>query len=100
MAGAIHNVDRSRTPVLIYAGASPFSSEGEYKGTRNEWIMWLQGMYSYDKNLDKVSLLTISFLLRTDIPDQTAIVRQYMRFTGQISSAATVSQSIKRALQM
>ena len=44
MAGAIHNVDRSRTPVLIYAGASPFSSEGEYKGTRNEWIMWLQGL--------------------------------------------------------
>ncbi|KAF8802178.1 thiamine diphosphate-binding protein [Phlegmacium glaucopus] len=77
MAGAIHNVDRSRTPVLIYAGASPFSSEGEYKGTRNEWIMWLQ-----------------------DVPDQTAIIRQYMRFTGQISSAATVTQSVKRALQI
>jgi hypothetical protein len=46
-----------------------------------------------------VSMLAISFL-HTDIPDQTAIVRQYMRFTGQISSAATVSQSIKRALQM
>ena len=40
------------------------------------------------------------FVLNTDIPDQTAIVRQYMRFTGQISSAATVSWSIKRALQM
>jgi len=37
---------------------------------------------------------------RTDIPDQTAIVRQYMRYTGQISSAATVPQSVKRALQM
>jgi hypothetical protein len=46
-----------------------------------------------------VLMLEISFL-HTDIPDQTAIVRQYMRFTGQISSAATVSQSIKRALQM
>ena len=29
-------IDRSRTPVLIYAGASPFSSEGEHKATRNE----------------------------------------------------------------
>ncbi|KAF8148211.1 thiamine pyrophosphate enzyme, N-terminal TPP binding domain-containing protein [Crassisporium funariophilum] len=77
LAGAIHNVDRSRTPVLIYAGASPFSSHGEHKGTRNEWIMWLQ-----------------------DIPDQAAIVRQYMRFTGQMSSAATVEQSVKRALQI
>lgn len=43
MAGAIHNVDRSRTPVLIYAGASPFTSANELKGSRNEWIMWLQG---------------------------------------------------------
>ncbi|KAF8073386.1 thiamine pyrophosphate enzyme, N-terminal TPP binding domain-containing protein [Lyophyllum atratum] len=77
MAGAIHNVDRSRTPVLIYAGASPFSSEKELKGTRNEWIMWLQ-----------------------DIPDQAAIVRQYMRFTSQISSGSTASQFIRRSLQI
>ncbi|RDB15268.1 Benzoylformate decarboxylase [Hypsizygus marmoreus] len=77
MAGAIHNVDRSRTPVLIYAGASPFSSENELKGTRNEWIMWLQ-----------------------DVPDQTAIVRQYMRCTSQISSGSTVSQTIRRSLQI
>ncbi|CAK5267760.1 unnamed protein product [Mycena citricolor] len=43
LAGAIHNVDRSRTPVLIYSGASPFSSGGELKGGRNEWIMSIQG---------------------------------------------------------
>lgn len=43
MAGAVHNVDRNRAPVIIYAGASPFSTEGEHKGSRNEWIMWLQG---------------------------------------------------------
>lgn len=43
LAGAVHNVDRSHTPVLIYAGASPFSSNGELKGSRNEWIMWIQG---------------------------------------------------------
>ncbi|KAG6808227.1 hypothetical protein H0H93_000397, partial [Arthromyces matolae] len=42
LAGAIHNVDRGRTPVLIYAGASPFSANKELKGGRNEWIMWLQ----------------------------------------------------------
>ncbi|GLB45445.1 putative thiamin diphosphate-binding protein [Lyophyllum shimeji] len=77
MAGATHNVDRSRTPVLIYAGASPFSSEKELKGTRNEWIMWLQ-----------------------DIPDQAAIVRQYMRFTTQISSGSTASQYVRRSLQI
>ena len=45
LAGAVHNVDRGRTPVLIYAGASPFTIHGELKGTRNEWIMGLQGPY-------------------------------------------------------
>jgi TPP-dependent 2-oxoacid decarboxylase len=44
LAGAVHNVDRSRTPVFIYAGASAFSAHGEHKGTRNEWIMWIQGV--------------------------------------------------------
>ncbi|KAG6853116.1 hypothetical protein C0991_006806 [Blastosporella zonata] len=78
LAGAIHNVDRGRTPVLIYAGASPFSSTKELKGGRNEWIMWLQ----------------------EDIPDQTAIVRQYMRYTAQISSGSTVSEYVNRALQI
>ncbi|KAF8184213.1 thiamine pyrophosphate enzyme, N-terminal TPP binding domain-containing protein [Pholiota molesta] len=77
LAGAVHNVDRSKTPVLIYAGASPFSAEGEHKGTRNEWIMWIQ-----------------------DIPDQTAILRQYMRHTAQLNSAKTVEKSVKRALQI
>ncbi|KAJ6619921.1 thiamine diphosphate-binding protein [Mycena sp. CBHHK59/15] len=75
--GAIHNVDRGRVPVLIYAGASPFSSLGELKGGRNEWIMSVQ-----------------------DIPDQAAIVRQYMRFTSQIESGKVAAQVIHRALQV
>ncbi|KAJ7759144.1 thiamine pyrophosphate enzyme, N-terminal TPP binding domain-containing protein [Mycena metata] len=77
MAGAIHNVDRGRVPVLIYAGASPFSSLGEMNGSRNEWIMSIQ-----------------------DIPDQAAIVRQYMRFTSQIESGKVAPQVIHRALQI
>ena len=47
LAGAVHNADRSRVPVLIYAGASPFTSDGEMKGSRNEWIMWLQGKRTF-----------------------------------------------------
>jgi hypothetical protein len=38
LVGAVHNADRGRVPVLIYAGASPFSSEGKPKGSRNEYI--------------------------------------------------------------
>ncbi|KAF7370478.1 hypothetical protein MSAN_00679600 [Mycena sanguinolenta] len=77
MAGAIHNVDRGRTPVLIYAGASPFTSLGEMRGSRNEWIMSVQ-----------------------DIPDQASIVRQYMRFTSQIESGKVTTGIIHRALQI
>ncbi|KAI5121475.1 hypothetical protein M0805_003931 [Coniferiporia weirii] len=76
LAGAVHNVDRCRVPVLIYAGASPFSTEGEVKGSRNEWIMWLQ-----------------------DVRDQPAILRQYMRFTCQINSSKDVRQVVLRGLQ-
>ncbi|KAJ7224108.1 thiamine pyrophosphate enzyme, N-terminal TPP binding domain-containing protein [Mycena pura] len=77
MAGAIHNVDRGRAPVLIYAGASPVSSLGEMRGTRNEWILSVQ-----------------------DVPDQAAIVRQYMRFTSQIASGKVAAQVINRSLQI
>ncbi|THU98889.1 thiamine diphosphate-binding protein [Dendrothele bispora CBS 962.96] len=77
LAGAIHNVNRCRAPVLIYAGASPFSSSKDLKGGRNEWIMWMQ-----------------------DIPDQSAIVRQYMRHTAQINSGRNVTQVVNRAVQI
>ncbi|KAL5525297.1 hypothetical protein ACEPAF_9167 [Sanghuangporus sanghuang] len=76
LAGAVHNADRCRVPILIYAGASPFTTDGELKGSRNEWIMWLQ-----------------------DVHDQSAIVRQYMRYTCQINSGRNVSQVVLRGLQ-
>jgi hypothetical protein len=95
LAGAVHNVDRSRTPVLIYAGASPFSSQNEHKGSRNEWVMWLQGELPFYVDSNLLSSHRIA-----DIPDQPAIVRQYMRFTAQISSASTISQVVRRGLQM
>lgn len=42
LAGAVHNVDRCRTPVFIYAGASPFTLNGEQLGSRNEFILTIQ----------------------------------------------------------
>jgi|SRR5687767_12082154 acetolactate synthase-1/2/3 large subunit len=35
MAGAIHNVSRARIPVVMIAGTSPITEEGELIGTRN-----------------------------------------------------------------
>ncbi|KAH9924660.1 thiamine pyrophosphate enzyme, N-terminal TPP binding domain-containing protein [Epithele typhae] len=77
LASAVHNVDRGRTPVFIFAGAAPQSSDARLKGTKNEWPMWLQ-----------------------DVPDQPSIVRQYMRFTSQIQSAKNAGPMIMRALQI
>ncbi|TBU37580.1 thiamine pyrophosphate enzyme, N-terminal TPP binding domain-containing protein [Dichomitus squalens] len=77
LGGAVHNVDRGHTPVIIIAGAAPQSSDRRLKGTKNEWPMWYQ-----------------------DVPDQPSIVRQYMRFTAQIQSAKNTRQMVMRALQI
>lgn len=77
LAGAIHNASRGKVPILVFAGASPSTVEGELKGSRNEWIHWMQ-----------------------DVPDQPAIVRQYMRFTAQINAPENVPHLVRRALQI
>ncbi|SDA03032.1 BZ3500_MvSof-1268-A1-R1_Chr11-1g03269 [Microbotryum saponariae] len=74
LAGVVHNVCACRTPVLIYAGASPFSQEGEHAGSRNEFIHYLQNAV-----------------------DQPQIVRQYMRHVGEIRSGATAQHVLFRA---
>src|SRR5580700_8260328 len=57
LAGAVHNAAKGRVPVFIFAGLSPFTQEGERKGSRNEFIQWIQ-----------------------DVHDQRGIVRQYVKY--------------------
>jgi acetolactate synthase I/II/III large subunit len=76
MAGAIHNVSRCRTPVLILSGASPVTQEGELKGGRNEFIHWLQDAF-----------------------DQRGIVRGYMKYDNEIRTGRNMKQLVFRALQ-
>ena len=73
---AIHNASCGRAPVLIFAGLSPFTLEGEIRGSRSEFIHWLQ-----------------------DVPDQRAIVSQYCRYTVEIKTGRNVKQIVNRALQ-
>src|SRR5215472_1860166 len=42
LGGAMHNAAKARVPVFIFAGTSPFTQEGELKGSRNEFIQWIQ----------------------------------------------------------
>ncbi|KAH7377448.1 thiamine pyrophosphate enzyme, N-terminal TPP binding domain-containing protein [Cadophora sp. MPI-SDFR-AT-0126] len=72
---AIHNASVGRVPVLVFAGLSPCTLEGEYRGSRTEFIHWLQ-----------------------DVPDQKAIVAQYCRYTTELKKGKNVKQVVNRAL--
>ena len=76
LAAAVHNASCGRCPVLIFAGLSPYTIEGEYRGSRTEYIHWIQ-----------------------DVPDQKQIVAQYCRYTGEIKRGRNVKQLVNRALQ-
>ncbi|KAJ5496051.1 Thiamine pyrophosphate enzymeC-terminal TPP-binding [Penicillium diatomitis] len=76
LGAAVHNASCGRAPVLIFAGLSPYTIEGEARGSRTEYIHWIQ-----------------------DVPDQKQIVAQYCRYTGEIKSGKNVKQMVNRALQ-
>ena len=76
LAAAMHNASCGRVPVLIFAGLSPFTLEGEMRGSRTEFIHWLQ-----------------------DVPDQKQIVAQYCRYTAEIKTGKNIKQLVNRALQ-
>ncbi|KAI1962864.1 hypothetical protein LOZ58_002488 [Ophidiomyces ophidiicola] len=76
LSSAIHNASCGRCPVLIFAGLSPFTAEGEMRGSRTEYIHWIQ-----------------------DVPDQRQIVSQYCRYTAEIKTGKNIKQMVNRALQ-
>ncbi|KAL2861104.1 putative thiamine pyrophosphate enzyme [Aspergillus lucknowensis] len=76
LGAAVHNASCGRAPVLIFAGLSPFTAEGEMRGSRTEYIHWIQ-----------------------DVPDQKQIVAQYCRYAADIRSGKNVKQMVHRALQ-
>lgn len=77
LGGAIHNAYKSRVPVLVFAGASPYTQENELAGSRNEFIHWIQ-----------------------DVFDQRGIMRGYTKYDNEIRSGANVKQLVHRALQI
>ncbi|HEU4626422.1 MAG TPA: thiamine pyrophosphate-requiring protein [Steroidobacteraceae bacterium] len=76
LAGAVHNAAKGRVPLFVFAGASPATQDGEARGSRNEFIQWLQ-----------------------DVFDQRGLVRGYMRYDNEIRVGANVKQLIARAMQ-
>lgn len=76
LAGAVHNAAKGRVPVVILAGTSPFTQEGELRGSRNEFIHWIQ-----------------------DVFDQRGIVRGYVKYDNELRSGRNLKQMVHRALQ-
>ena len=77
LGGAVHNAAKARLPVFVFAGMSPSSQEGEARGSRNEFIHWLQ-----------------------DVSDQRGIVRPYMKYDNEIRTGRNVKQIVHRSLQI
>jgi acetolactate synthase I/II/III large subunit len=77
LGGAIHNASRGRVPVLIFAGISPATQEGELRGTRSEHIHWLQ-----------------------DTADQRGMLRGYAKYDHEIRTGRNVKQLVHRAVQV
>jgi acetolactate synthase-1/2/3 large subunit len=76
LGGAVHNAAKGRVPVLLFAGLSPFTQEGELPGSRNEWVHWVQ-----------------------DVPDQRGIVRGYVKYENEIRTGRNIQQIVHRAMQ-
>ena len=77
LGGAVSNAMRGRVPVLIFAGAAPFTMAGEHPAGRNEFIHWIQ-----------------------DVPDQRGILRGYVKYDNEIRTGRNVKQLVHRALQL
>lgn len=76
LAGAVHNAAKGRVPMLVFAGSSPFTQAGEMRGSRNEFIQWIQ-----------------------DVPDQRGIVRGYMKYDNELRTGRNIKQMVHRSLQ-
>jgi acetolactate synthase I/II/III large subunit len=77
LGGAVHNAAKGRVPVFIFAGLSPFTQEGETRGSRNEFIQWIQ-----------------------DVADQRGIVRGYMKYSNEFRTGKNIPQLVRRAMQL
>lgn len=77
LGGGVHNAARAQVPILIFAGLTPFTLEGELPGTRNSYPNHLQ-----------------------DVRDQQAIVAPYTKWSYELRTGANARQVVHRALQL
>jgi acetolactate synthase I/II/III large subunit len=73
-SNAMHNLFRSRLPVLLMAGKAPFTAHGELTGTRDNYVHFVQEPF-----------------------DQGALVRPYVKWEWTLPSGVVVKETLRRA---
>ena len=73
-ATAMHNLFRSRIPVLLMAGKAPFTAGGELTGTRDTYVHFVQEPF-----------------------DQGSLVRPYVKWEWTLPSGIVVKEALRRA---
>ncbi|MDB5408599.1 MAG: acetolactate synthase [Rhodospirillales bacterium] len=73
-AMALHNIFRSRLPVMLMAGTAPFTSYGELTGSRDTYVHFVQQPF-----------------------DQGSLVRPYVKWEYTLPSGVTAKETLSRA---
>ena len=73
-ATAMHNLFRSRIPVLLMAGRAPFTTAGELLGSRDTYVHFIQEPF-----------------------DQGSLVRPYVKWEWTLPSGVVVKEALQRA---
>lgn len=99
MGGGIHNVSRARIPVIMLAGTSPITEEGELTGTRNVRVSTGIGrdctVCCLFANIEQEFIHYLQ-----DTVDQRGIVRGYTVLNNEIRTGRNAKQLILRAAQV
>jgi acetolactate synthase-1/2/3 large subunit len=73
-ANAMHNIFRTRLPVLLMAGKAPFTTSGELVGSRDTYVHFVQ-----------------------EPLDQGSLVRPYVKWEWTLPSGVVVKEALRRA---
>jgi acetolactate synthase I/II/III large subunit len=73
-ANAMHNLFRSRLPVLLMAGKAPYTVNGELLGSRDTYVHFIQEPF-----------------------DQASLVRPYLKWEWTLPSGVVVKEALRRA---
>lgn len=77
LGASVHNASRCRVPIVLLAGRSPITSEGELPGTRNLYVHYYQDVY-----------------------DQHGLVDEYTKWEYELKTGANVDGIVARGLDM